>query len=315
MQERKDILRTDYADYEYPCMIIADSVLGNSVTMGSVGNMALGDVLYQLQYVSISFFNRLLRKLDLDSGLTNSLVRGGIGYISLKMVPGNSLQDKLNALNSLLASDPTIGTYSPVSFASDFPTMQTQLNTIVTQLNGSSTGTSLKNYNLSTGTVYYEAFILTTNRFSDQIELSEQMPWIYSSADNMLIYKSIHSEVVWAPQHFGSPESQKQVHEATLLLNNNNFYSANVAYQSDLSRDFDGMDFYGKGIGVWGMQDWGTFNWGGDGSDIPFRTLVPLEKQRCRFITPRFQHFYAREKVRLLGITFTPRTVSTRGWR
>jgi hypothetical protein len=105
------------------------------------------------------------------------------------------------------------------------------------------------------------------------------------------------------------------VKEGTFLFDQNNFYSAEILYSSDLSTYFDVIPVTGNGLGVWGLFTWGAGLWGGEGSDVPVRTLIPQQKQRCRYITCRFKHINAREKFRIIGISLDPRVVSTRAYR
>lgn len=67
-QERKTFNRTDYADREYDLIIPADSVDDNILKLSSTQNVKIGDALVQNQYLTISEYNQLLSKLDLDPG-------------------------------------------------------------------------------------------------------------------------------------------------------------------------------------------------------------------------------------------------------
>lgn len=311
-EERKEFNRFDFSDEELELVLIegTPSIQENTVLVGSVNDLSVGDSLVQTQYVTISYLNRLLKKLDADPGLADTDY-----YSTLSIQAGENLQNKLVALDAKLQADANIGTYTPVSFSNDFATMQTELNTIISQLNSAIVNTIYKDYKSSSGSTYYEALITAVDTFRTQITLTYQLPLIYGDSDPLTVYKGINVEVEWQPQHFGAPDKLKQIRDVTLLLDQNNFYSAQVAYNTDLSKSFSEVDFRGRGFGVWGLLPWGEFIWGGQGNDAPFRTLVPKQKQRCRYITCKFTHMNARERFRLLGISFEPRLVSSRAYR
>ena len=75
------------------------------------------------------------------------------------------------------------------------------------------------------------------------------------------------------------------------------------------------IPFTGNGNGSFGNMVFGNGVFGGNGSGVPFRTLIPLEKQRCRYITADFQHTIAREVFSLYGLSLTYNQVSQRGYR
>jgi hypothetical protein len=101
------------------------------------------------------------------------------------------------------------------------------------------------------------------------------------------------------------------------MFDQNNFYRAILSFATDLSQDFVDIPFQGRGVGYWGYGIWGTpdFYWGGEGNDAPFRTIVPAEKQRCRYMTIKLAHEEARSKFRVVGISAPIRQLSTRAYR
>ena len=129
------------------------------------------------------------------------------------------------------------------------------------------------------------------------------------------LYKGYECVVQWAPQHFGDAEQSKQVREGSIVLNGDNFYSATVSYLTDLDQDFEDIEFSDGSVGIFGAFDFGEIYFGGEGSDIPLRTLIPRSKQRCRYITCKFTHVNAREEFNILGITLHVRAMSTRAYR
>lgn len=102
-----------------------------------------------------------------------------------------------------------------------------------------------------------------------------------------------------------------------MIFENSNFSKATISYSTDLSPSFQSITFEGDGLGVgdWGYFPFGTINWGGVAAPIPLRTLIPLDKQRCRFINVQFEHKVAFEKYAIYGLSLTYRILSARGYR
>ena len=129
------------------------------------------------------------------------------------------------------------------------------------------------------------------------------------------LFKAIKCLVQYAPQHFGKPESTKQVSEGTFIFDQNNFWGGTMAYASDRSFDFASIQFNGRGPGYWDGYSWANVTFGGEGNEVPVRTLVPMDKARCRYLHVQFIHGNAREEWKLIGVSLEPREVSTRGYR
>jgi hypothetical protein len=107
----------------------------------------------------------------------------------------------------------------------------------------------------------------------------------------------------------------KQIRDATILFENTQLLNSSLFYATDLSPSFDEIKFTLDGSGLWGSFDWGSIAWGGAGSSIPLRTLIPIEKQRCRYIRPRYKHQNALFKFSILGISLIPSSTSERAYR
>ena len=387
-RERKNFDRTDYADREFTAQILAGGVVGDNVTLGSVTGIDARDVILQTQYVTISQFNRLLLKLDIDAVLSDSDY-----YSTLALSHGGNLTTKLAALvvklnaddasrnsetftssdvdtgtdtitiashgftNTMIVRFSSVGTLpagltagtvyyiinattntfkvslteggAAVNIASGgsgthtvtnnyyfsnsvvFATIQTEYNYLIDQLNAS-TGVMFSNYLESVGTVGYEVIVLSVNRNVNLITASYSPPWIVGS---LTVFKGIPTRVDWAPQSMQDPSVLKHVSEGTVLFENNAFYSASVSYRSDLSRNFQEIEFLGFEEGLWGSFEWNEVLWGGEGSGAPFRTLIPQQKQRCRYMDCSFAHLNAREKYSLYGLSLTYEVSSSRAYR
>lgn len=130
------------------------------------------------------------------------------------------------------------------------------------------------------------------------------------------IYKAIDTSFTYAPATMGDPLNYKQIREATLMFINKQFTLATMSFSTDLLPTFVDTEFYGNGSGLFGNDAFGTNFFGGVSHSAPFRTYVPLQCQRCRYINIKYTHKVAREKYGILGITLTGKVgVSTRAYR
>lgn len=212
-------------------------------------------------------------------------------------------------VSGVIITTPTLLQTSVTNFKDN----QACFNIIMNELN-LDTGVFFTNYPLSTGSMDLESPVISKNTFYNTIETRTGMEFLFG---DITLYKSIPSEVVWNPIYFQDPSLTKQVREGTMIFENSNFSQVTVAYSSDLSPAFEEITFSGDGLGVgdWGYFNWGTINWGGVAAPIPLRTLIPMEKQRCRFINVKFIHEVAFEKYAIYGLSLTYRIISTRGYR
>jgi len=312
MVERKNRDRTDYADKDFEIqMSVLDSFINGKYRVSDTSEIEVGDVVTQTQYVSIEEYNRLLLKLDLDSGLTSTDY-----YETLKCFTSDNIATKLTALNTKLIEDDTSGTITNHLFSNDdWVILQQTFNDLITQLNNPSTVTSFKDYPKSTRFTTYEYIITEVNRLDNEIKFEYPTSLILGS---MRVYKQIKSLVQTSPIHFGNPSSWKQISKGYLLFDQNNFYKMKLEYSTDLSAYFEGHEFKGRGPGFWDYGQWG-FNernyWGGDGNDAPRRVIIPRNKQRCRYISVRFSHNTARDFYKVDGVAHDVREVSARAYK
>ena len=307
-QERKNGDRKDYSDRDFEITIPALAISGTNWELSSSDGIASGDVLVQTQYLTIAVFNRLLKKLDTDPGLDDTDY-----YATLGLSDGGNLANGMSALVTKLNTDDTsLITYS-YDGDIDFQAIQTQFNVIITNLNDFDSDPDYNyNNNTSTGTVEYETIILEINRVTNDSVVAYELPVLEGPIS---VYTGYECIVEWAPQHFGDASAYKQISEGSILFDANNFYSAEIQFSSDRSKNFKGVEFRGKGTGVFGQFAFGETTFGGDGTDEGIRTLVPRDKQRCRYLSCRFVHKNAREEFNLLGISMKPRQYSTRAYR
>jgi hypothetical protein len=305
-QERKNDERQDYADRDFTVTIGADAFSGTTVTLSSVVDVTKGDVLVQEQYATITKFNRLLKKLDKDNGPTDT------DYSNLKLDVGANLANGLIHLVTKLNNDPTLASFTVPSGSNNINSLRTDYNTLIAELNAPSSGTSLKDYKPANDLISYEVVVQSSKASTNTITINYSTWFIQGSAQ---IFKKIATEVVWAPQHFGTPDQLKQISEGTVLFDKNNIYGATVGYSSDRSADFTEIEFSLRGPGFWASYPWADVVWGGAGNSVPLRTLVPQNKSRCRYLNVKFKHSNARESYKLLGISLEPRVIGPRGYR
>lgn len=306
-QERKDLTRKDYADREFTISIGSGALNGTNLEVSSTSGIKAGHVLQQTQYVTMSFFNRFLRTLDRDAGLTDTDYES-----TLALSAGGNLTTAMANLATKLAADDS-GYAHTFSGSTDPETIQTELNTIITNLNTGSSDTVKKDYPLSSGTTDIELLITNVAFVGNIVTIVYENPPIFQG--NITHFQSIETKTTWIPQHFGDPMSLKQVAEGTFLFRFNNFTSGTISYNSDLEQDFTSVSFTEFGPGQWGGFQFGDHSFGGQGQKKPVRTYIPRTKQRCRFLQCRFEHKNAFEKWECFGLSLEPRVISSRAYR
>lgn len=308
-QERKDFNYNDHADRDFTISITSSGVKGTEIKVSNTDDLEIGDVITQTQDVTISYLNnRILSRMDtFDKGLIPPV--GQTFLEAFGAIPGSNMRDKLQALNNYLETLDPIFTNKTFTFAN----LTDHTNLLIDELNDVSAPTLLKDYKKSE-TITYETYIVSLDLPNNIVFSKTDRPFL---EQEIQIYKHINKVVEWNPQHFGDPSAVKQVREATIMFDQNNFNEAFAKFGSDVEQALTTVQFSGKGKGYWGDLPWGDPNhyWGGDGNDIPFRTLVPRGKQKCRYLTMVFEHNNAREYFRILGISGVVRVISSRGYR
>lgn len=305
-QERKNNRRTDFADRDLDFSIPALSVSSDIITLSSVSEIDIGDAIVQTQLLTLYQYNQILKKLDSDPFVNDS------DYFStLEAVAGASLRNAVDNLAAKLDSDIGGGYVAALGGGPTFTNIRADFNIIVNKLN-LDVNVFYINYRLSVGSYDVEDIIILVNRNANQLTTRFSDAFVEGPVK---IYKSIACEVIWAPYTFGDPSVMKQIREGYIIFERNNFSMGELAFASDLSPDFEPINFTGTGKGDWGLFVWGEQNWGGNGSSIPFRTYIPRDKQRCRYISTRFMHNSAREKYSVFGIAYIARAAGQRAYR
>lgn len=309
-QERKNFDRTDYADREFDFTLSVGQVSGTLIDVSSTENIRTRDVMIQIQYLTIAQYNRLLMKLDNDAGVAD------IDYFSsLGASAGDNLRDKLTSLAQKLDLDASVTDTdyeSTISgYGATFQDTQDAFNDIVDKLNLDS-GVFFSNYKQSSGTTPYEIIITDTDANSLTITTEYAYPFI---AGPYTIYRHIDCNVRWAPETIQDPSVLKQISEATLITEKTSFSEVTLGFASDLDLGFEEITHEGNGIGIFGSGIYGENIYGGDGNNIPFRTLIPRGKQRCRYLHVTFNHGTARELFSIFGLSLTTSQISNRAYR
>lgn len=307
-QERKNFDRTDYADREFALSIGANAISGFNISISSVANINVGDVIQQIQYLTIDQFNRLLTKLDNDLGIKSV-------YSGLSTAPGFDLRNSVTLLANELDADAGTQTKTYTSsisgFTGSFSDTQAAFNTIIGLLNAD-TGLSFKNYQTSTGTVSYEINITAVNTKVNVITTPYAYPFIQGA---ITTYNAINSLVQWLPSTMGDPSVSKQVSEATMIFEKISFTTASLLFATDLNPGFTEQIFPEEGNGSFGSGPYGETTYGDSGNSIPLRTYVPQQCQRCRYMNVQFNHNVARESFAIFGVSLTYNQMSQRAWR
>jgi hypothetical protein len=304
-KERKNTERQDYADREFNLSIPSDGVNDTTITLSTIANANVGDVLVQNQYITIEKFNRLLEKLDRDPGLDDT------DYFStLQISQGDNLSTAMQNLATKLTADDSSQTYTSTGIT--FPQLRDDFNTIIGKLNDPASDSFYTDYRTYTSIIPLETIITAIDRSTNEVTVAYYQPFLEGE---IILYEKIEVEIDWAPQHLGDPESLKQINWGSIIFDGNNYYSAILAYSSDLNKSFEEIEIFGKGTGTWGGFPWSAYPWGGEGSDIPNRVLIPKQKQRCRYIFVKFKHSIARDAFKIVGITLNARKISTKSYR
>lgn len=291
----------------------------------------------------------LAQKLDNDSGVADSnymnLIAAKNGSITLAtatnptVITSNSHGLTNGRLITIINSDslPSInGTYEvtvltpntfsiPVSVSSpastgsfttntqSFEDIVACFNAIVVKLNAD-LGVILNNYSQKNGTTIQESVISNVNKVSKEITLNIELPLI---AGPITVYKAINTTFTYSPTTFGSPITMKHLGEATMMFINKAFTKAKLSFATDLLPQLIDVEFNGDGSGIFGhIVNFGDNFFGGGSNHEPFRTYVPRQCQRCRYIVVKFTHRIAREQYGVNGISISGRdTGSTRAYR
>lgn len=172
---------------------------------------------------------------------------------------------------------------------------------------------AFSNYSIIDNNSLQEAIIISVNKITKQVVLNLALPYIVGP---MTVYKSIVSEYTYAPATMGDALGWKHISEATMMFESKAFTSGTLSFSTDLLPQFIDVNFDAQSNGIFGHQAFGTGFFGGSSHSAPFRTYVPRNAQRCRYLNVKFRHNVARENVLVFGLTLTGAVgISTRAYR
>ena len=205
----------------------------------------------------------------------------------------------------------TQGTADIETLINSFQDIRGTYNIIIQDLNLDD-GVVFANYSEVNTTTLLETVILNVNYPLKQLQIALALQFIVGP---ITVYKAINSEFEYTPIDMGDALSLKHFREATIMYIDKTFTNAVLEFASDLLPSFIPVPIPGLGAGLQGNDPNGENYYGGTANSPPFRTYIPLEKARCRFLRIVHNHTVAREKYSVLGTSLTARTISTRGYR
>jgi hypothetical protein len=204
----------------------------------------------------------------------------------------------------------TAGTWETVD--DDFDDIETCFNKITSMLNAD-IAVNFANYKTISNTTIQESIIVDINRVTRKITLNLLLDYMVGVAT---VFKAITSTFTYSPNTMGDPLMLKHLSESTLMLETRNITSGVLSFATDLLPEFKDIEFDLDGNGIFGHSNFGAGNFGGIASGAPFRTFIPRQCQRCRYIVAKFEHSTAREDYKVLGLTITGNIgQSTRAFR
>lgn len=207
----------------------------------------------------------------------------------------------------------------------NFLDIEASYNGVITTLNNDP-GVSFSNYQQITYDTLQEVIITAVNVATKTVTVNLILDFIVGP---ITIYKAIPSLIQYSPQDMQDPLSFKHFSDALLFFENKAFTSATLSFASDLLPAFQSVPVLGMGNGIFGYTGipdpvngvsgppgFGYGFFGGGGNAAPFRTYVPRNAQRCRFLNIQFGHQVAREKWSLQGcVVVGVNTQSSRVYR
>ena len=199
-----------------------------------------------------------------------------------------------------------------VSNDDSFDDLKICYNLIINKLN-TDPNVTFTNYRLLDNSTLQEAIITAVKSTEKKLTLNLSLEFIQGP---ITIYKAIPCKFTYSPLTLGDPLGLKHMREATMMFANKAFTSANLKISTDLLPEFIYIPFNGDGNGIFGHQNFGSGFFGGASNSAPFRTFIPRQCQRCRFINLGFEHRIAREQYAIYGSTLTGEVgQSTRAYR
>lgn len=205
----------------------------------------------------------------------------------------------------------TAGSWQTID--SNFNDLKTCFNFIITTLNAD-LGVSFSNYTPITHTTLMESIITHINTITRKISINLNLDFIVG---DVVIYKAFESSFMYSPVTFGDPLMLKHLRESTIMFETRTLTSGTLSFRTDLLPELIEVPFNLDGNGIFGhVSNFGDGFFGGLSNSAPFRTYIPRQCQRCRYIIIKFSHSVAREDYRVNGCTITGEVAqSSRAYR
>lgn len=180
--------------------------------------------------------------------------------------------------------------------------IQDRFNRLINTLNGDPRVVDI-DYELSTSTLEFFTHVI---EIQDDLELKvivqDEFDW---DTFDITYYNHIPTKVTWAPLHAGDPSIFKQFSEAELMFSETTGQVLDLSFASDIIQGFDKVEFFANTDSGWGVDPWGLDPWGDYPGSRNFRTYIPKNQSRCRFMQPRFEHSRAFEMFLMVGLSLT----------
>lgn len=203
----------------------------------------------------------------------------------------------------------TTGNWSTVNL--DYRDLEACYNQVITKLNAE-LKPAFGNYLPISSSNTIEAIITSINSITKVVTLNLAIDFIVGDLKH---YKAITTKFTYAPNHFQNPLTFKHFREMTMMFINKAFTKATIRIATDLLPQLLEIPFNGDGNGIFGYASFGQGFFGGNSHPVPFRTYIPRQCQRCRFIVVQFEHSVAREQYGITGMTLTGDEYSIRAYR
>ena len=182
----------------------------------------------------------------------------------------------------------------------------------ITDLLTNSSGPAFSSYDPITKYTSMEAVVESIDRITSHVMVNLKLNYL---SGDVTLYHAIKTKFTYSPNHFGDPLTFKHFREATLMFLNKAFTAATMRVGTDLLPQLIEIPFYGDGNGLFGYAPFGQTFFGGGSHPVPFRTYIPRQCQRCRYIVIQFEHKTAREQYGITGMTLTGEVYSIRSYR
>jgi hypothetical protein len=284
--ERKSYSRADHCDREFELVISEFDAETNTVKVGNVLDVAIGDVLVQTQ----TFTNG-------KSGDIIAISTSGVVTSDNDLIEGDYVT--ISGSNSTPSAD---GVWQAINVtATSFE--------LGTSFSGAGTAGAWTSGLMTTYEGEAEGSVIDIDFTNNILTLDLTYPY---ELGNVTVYKAFETKIVWAPEHAGNVGAIKQFSEATLRFRKSRVTTPVIGFNSELQRGVETVELIGPGLGTWGYFPWGAVPWGGESEQRGFRTYIPLGKQRCAILNCQFTHKVAREDWQLEGLTLVVQPSSQR---